>query len=129
METCAVCQKDLSTEREKKQSRILRSPPSKIVLTALFTMLQEVCSSYPELSSVSKSYICRNCFRQILKYHSLKQKIISDLRTSFQVRKLQQSLQLPDPPQLHTASSTSSPALTVSKSDTIRPGRLSFVTY
>ena len=48
-------------------------------------------------------------------YHTLKQKIISDLRTSFQVGELQQSLQLPDPPQLHTASSTSSPALNVSK--------------
>ena len=108
METCAVCRKDLSTEREKKQWRILESPPSKIVLT------QDVCSSFPELSSVSKSCICRNCFRQVLKYHSLKQKIISDLRTSFEVGELQQSLQLPDQPHLHTASSTSSPSLIVS---------------
>ena len=79
-----VCWKD-STEREKKQRRILGSPPSKIVLTVLFTLFQDVCSSFPELSSVSKRYICRNCFRPILNYHSLKQKIISDLHTSFQV--------------------------------------------
>ena len=92
-----------------------KSTQQKIVLTVLFTLFQDVCSSFPELSSVSKSYICRNCFRQILNYHTLKQKIFFDFRTSFQVGELQQSLQLPDPPQLHTASSTSSPALTVSK--------------
>ena len=51
--------------REKKQRG---SPPSKIVLTVLFTLLQDVCSSFPELSSVSKSSICRNCFRPILNY-------------------------------------------------------------
>ena len=56
METCAVCWKDLYTEWEKKQRRILGILPSKIVLTVLFTLLQEVCSSFPELSSVSKSY-------------------------------------------------------------------------
>ena len=44
-------------EWEKKQRRILGSPPSKIVLTVLYTLLQDVCSSFPELASVSKSYI------------------------------------------------------------------------
>ena len=43
-----------------------------IVPTVLFTLFQDVCSSFPELSFVYKSYICRNCFRQILKYYSFK---------------------------------------------------------
>ena len=71
MEYCSGCGRDVSTQQEKKQRRLLSGHSIQDVLQTLKNFIVELQVSPEMLDGVDGGYICRSCVRLIERYNSV----------------------------------------------------------
>ncbi len=71
MEYCSGCGKDISTQQEKKQRRLLCGQSVQNILQTLKKFIGKLQGTQERLDAVDGGYICRSCVRLIERYNSL----------------------------------------------------------
>ncbi len=71
IEYCSGCGKDVSTQQEKKQRRLLSGRNVRYVLQTLKDFIGKLQGTQERLDAVDGGYICRSCVRLIERNNSL----------------------------------------------------------
>ena len=79
MEYCSGCGKDVSTQQEKKQRRLLSGRSVQYVLQTLKDFIGKLQGTQERLDAVDGGYMCRSCVRLIERYNSLRGELSNNI--------------------------------------------------
>ncbi len=85
MEVCSSCGKDVSTQQEKKQRRLLSGHALQSVYQTLKDFIGKVQGNQENTGEIAGGYICRSCVRLIERHNSLSDELCHNVRKALSV--------------------------------------------